>query len=107
LVYIREAHGNTGWQSTRNERDRVDMADAANMDDKQQHAAFCTRKLNMKFPAVVDGMDGKVERAYSAWPSRAFVLDKNGRIIYSTRLTELDFHASEMEAAVNNAAAQH
>lgn len=103
LVYIREAHGSTGWQSTRNERDRIDMADAADMAGKEQHAAFCTRKLNMKFPAVVDGMDGKVERAYSAWPSRAFVLDKEGRILYSTRLTELDFHAAEMEAAVKRA----
>lgn len=103
LVYIREAHGSTGWQSTRNERDRIDMPDAANIAGKQQHAAFCTRKLNMKFPAVVDGMDDKVERAYAAWPSRAFVLDKDGRILYSTRLTELDFHASEMEAAVKRA----
>jgi tetratricopeptide (TPR) repeat protein len=104
LIYIREAHGSTGWQSTRNERDHIDMPDAANMAGKQQHAAFCTRKLNLNFPAVVDGMDGKVERAYSAWPSRAFVLDKEGRILYSTRLTELDFHPSEMETAVRQAA---
>lgn len=103
LVYIREAHGSTGWQSTRNERDRIDMPDAADIAGKQQHAAFCTRKLNMKFPAVVDGMDGNVERAYSAWPSRAFVLDKEGRILYATRLTEIDFHAAEMEAAVQRA----
>jgi peroxiredoxin len=34
------------------------------------------------------------------------VIDRDGRIIYSTRLTELDFHASEMEAAVKHAAAQ-
>jgi tetratricopeptide (TPR) repeat protein len=104
LVYIREAHGSTGWQSTRNQRDHIDMPDAADITGKRQHAAYCTRKLNMKFPAVVDGMDGNVERAYSAWPSRAFVLDKEGRILYRTRLTELDFHASEMEAAVRKAA---
>lgn len=100
LVYIREAHGSTTWQSTRNERAGVTMGDASNLAEKQQHASMCTRKLNLKFPAVVDGMDGKVEKEYAAWPSRAFVLDKNGRILYSTRLTELDFHAEEMEACL-------
>ncbi len=100
LVYIREAHGNSDWQSTRNERDGVTMGDASNLAEKQQHASMCTRKLNLKFPAVVDGMDGKVEKEYAAWPSRAFVLDKHGRILYSTRLTELDFNAHEMEACL-------
>jgi tetratricopeptide (TPR) repeat protein len=100
LVYIREAHSSTNWQSTRNERDGVTERDASNLAEKQQHASICTRKLNLRFPAVVDGMDGKVEKEYAAWPSRAFVLDKNGRILYSTRLTELDFHADEMEACL-------
>jgi hypothetical protein len=45
-------------------------------------------------------MDGAVENAYSAWPSRAFVVGADGRIQYSTRLTELDFHAEEMDAVL-------
>jgi tetratricopeptide (TPR) repeat protein len=106
LVYIREAHGSTSWQSTRNDRDNINLEDAATISEKQRHATLCTRKLNMKFPAVVDGMDGKVEHAYAAWPSRAFVLGKDGRILYSTRLTELDFHSDEMDAAIQQAAGE-
>ena len=61
---------------------------------------MCSRELHLPFPAVVDGMDGAVENEYSAWPSRAFVVDAAGRIRYSTRLTELDFHPEEMESVL-------
>jgi Flp pilus assembly protein TadD/peroxiredoxin len=105
LVYIREAHTSDNWQSTRNEREHVDLSAVRTMGDKEQHATMCVRKLQMGFPALIDGMDGKVESAYSAWPSRAFVIGKDGRILYSTRLTELDFQPSEMEMAIKQAIA--
>ncbi len=104
LVYIREAHASGNWQSTRNEREGVALAPAHDLAEKEQHAVMCSRKLRLPFPAVVDGMDGAVERAYAAWPSRLFVIGKNGRIRYSTRLTELDFHPEEIEAALHELA---
>jgi tetratricopeptide (TPR) repeat protein len=100
LVYIREAHANGYWQSTRNEREGVELEPAANMTEKQDHAVMCSRKLHLPFPAVVDGMNGAVENAYAAWPSRLFVVGKDGRVRYSTRLTELDFHPVELEAVL-------
>jgi tetratricopeptide (TPR) repeat protein len=103
LVYIREAHASGDWQSTRNVRDDVNMAPAANLTEKKAHAALCVRKLHLPFPALVDGMDGVVEAEYAAWPSRAFVLGTDGRVLYSTRLTELDFHAEDMAAALRKA----
>jgi tetratricopeptide (TPR) repeat protein len=101
LVYIREAHSTADWQSTRNARQDSSLARAVNMDEKQDHAAACSRKLHLPFPAVVDGMDNAVESAYAAWPSRAFVVGADGRILYSTRLTELDFEPAEMEAVLH------
>lgn len=103
LVYIREAHARDNWQSTRNVRDDISVAPAANFEEKKTHATVCARKLHLPFPALVDGMNGAVEAAYAAWPSRAFVIGADGRILYSTRLTELDFHAGEMEAALRKA----
>lgn len=100
LVYIREAHADGNWQSTRNEREGVELAPAANLSEKQNHAVMCSRKLHLPFPAVVDGMNGAVENAYAAWPSRLFVIGKNGRVRYSTRLTELDFHPDELETVL-------
>jgi hypothetical protein len=73
------------------------------MEDKEDHAALCTRELHLKFPALVDGMKGSVEAAYAAWPSRAFVIGADGRVRYSTRLTQLDFSAEVMEEALRGA----
>jgi len=105
LVYIREAHAEGDWQSTRNEREGLALEPAETMDEKESHAAMCSLKLHLAFPALVDKMDGAVESAYAAWPSRAFVIGTDGRILYSTRLTQLDFRPEEMESALRAAIA--
>jgi tetratricopeptide (TPR) repeat protein len=100
LIYIREAHASDNWQSTRNERENLFFSQASTMAEKEQHAQACSRKLHLPFPALVDEMDGKVEQAYSAWPSRAFIVDRAGTLRYSTRLTELEFDPREMAAVL-------
>jgi tetratricopeptide (TPR) repeat protein len=102
-VYIREAHAEGDWQSTRNEREGVSLDPAKTMNEKEAHAALCSLKLHLQFPALVDGMDGKVEAIYAAWPSRAFVIGTDGRVLYSTRLTQLDFRSEDMESALRAA----
>jgi hypothetical protein len=61
---------------------------------------MCSRTLQLPNQALLDGLDNKVEAAYSAWPSRAFVIGMDGRVRYSTHLTELDFSVNDMEAAL-------
>ncbi|MGH9695625.1 MAG: deiodinase-like protein, partial [Bryobacteraceae bacterium] len=100
LVYIREAHTGESWESGRNTREGIKMEEAATFAEKVGHAAMCSRKLHLRFPAVVDKMDGAVEKAYAAWPSRAVVVGIDGKTLYNSGLTELDFHAEEMEAAL-------
>jgi len=107
LVYIREAHATDNWQSTRNEREGIAMAPIITIEEKQDHAAMCSLKLHLQFPSLVDGMDGATEAAYVAWPSRAFVIGPDGRVRYSTRLTQLDFHVEEMERALRAVIAGH
>jgi tetratricopeptide (TPR) repeat protein len=105
LVYIREAHTGETWESARNARDGVRVQPAANIAEKREHASYCMRQLHLAFPAVVDGMDGAVEKAYAAWPSLAVIVGKDGRVIYSTRLTELDYRAEHMQSAIESALA--
>lgn len=100
LIYIREAHSTADWASTRNQREGIVLPQAATMDEQRDHATMCVRKLSIEFPALLDGMSGAAEKAYSAWPSRAFVVDKQGRIFFSTGLTEQDFHPDQLEAAL-------
>jgi hypothetical protein len=82
------------------------MAPATTIEEKQDHAALCSLKLHLPFPALVDGMDGAMEAAYAAWPSRVFVIGLDGRVRYSTWLTQQDFHAQEMVRALRAAMAR-
>jgi tetratricopeptide (TPR) repeat protein len=105
LVYIREAHATNNWQSTENEREGISLAPARTMEEKRGHAVLCTSRLHLSFPALVDGIDGRVEKAYAAWPSHVFVIGKNGRILYASGLTRQDFHPKAMETALQSALA--
>ncbi|MFN7994763.1 MAG: tetratricopeptide repeat protein [Bryobacteraceae bacterium] len=69
LVYVHEAHTGDNWQSTVNSREGVDLGPEKSSVEKQEHAALCGRKLNLRFPVVVDGMERTVESAYSG-PAR-------------------------------------
>ena len=77
------------------------------MDEKHEHARYCSRELHLTFPAVVDTLDDQVAEAYHAWPSRAIVVGKDGRVEYASGLSELDFHADEMEAVLRRLALEH
>jgi tetratricopeptide (TPR) repeat protein len=103
LIYIREAHSTTDWASTRNEREGIVLKPAANMQERRDHATMCVRKLHVEFPALLDSMSGAAEKAYSAWPSKAYLLDKQGRVVFSTGLDEQDFHPEQLEAALRKA----
>jgi len=104
LIYIREAHSTNDWASTRNQREGIVLEPAANMGDRQDHATMCVRKLHIEFPTLLDSMAGSAEKAYVAWPSKAYVVDKRGKILFSTGLSEQDFHPAELEAALRKAA---
>ena len=103
LIYIREAHSTTDWQSSRNQREGVVLPPAANMSERQDHATMCVRKLRIEFPALLDSMNGAAEKAYAAWPSKAYLVDKRGKILFSTALGEQDFRPEGLEAALRKA----
>lgn len=102
LVYIREAHATDSWQSTVNEREHVEIAPAASMEQKRDYATMCQRKLNLRFPSVVDGLDNAAEQAYAAWPSRVYVISTGGVVRYSSGLIEDEFDRAALESAIRS-----
>jgi hypothetical protein len=76
------------------------LAPARTLPEKQEHAALCLRKLDLPFPAVIDGMDGAAELAYQAWPSRLYLVGRDGKVAFSTRLGELEFRPVDLDAAI-------
>ncbi|HET9319811.1 MAG TPA: deiodinase-like protein, partial [Bryobacteraceae bacterium] len=106
LVYIREAHSSGSWQSTINQRQGIDLADPTTFEQKREYATSCVRKLKIPYTAAVDPMDNSTEKAYVAWPSRLYLVDKQGRVAFTSLLDELNFDASSLDSALQSAIAQ-
>ncbi len=100
LVYIREAHPQGEWQSTINARQGVSLPEARSEKERGEHAAVCRTRLAIPYQALLDGMNGAAEQAFSAFPSRAFVLDRTGKITYTTALDEESLRPEALEAAL-------
>ena len=100
LVYIREAHATEDWKSTANEREGIAQPAATTFQQKREYASACVRRLKIPYRAVVDGMDTQVEKQYQGWPSRVYVVDARGRIVYNSLLDEQNFHAADLEKAL-------
>ena len=56
-VYILEAHPTDVWQMKSNVKDNVLFATPKSEEEREFVAGACVRKLGIKFPAVIDGID--------------------------------------------------
>jgi type I thyroxine 5'-deiodinase len=104
VVYIMEAHPVDGWQLTSNVKDDVLVATTTNDGERMNAAGMCVRNLGIELPAVVDGSDDRVERAYTGWPDRLYVIDRNGRIAHKSAAGPFGFKPAEVEAVLKRIA---
>ncbi len=100
IVYIQEAHPIDGWQVDDNERDDVLVASTVSKDDRANVAGMCVLNLGIELPALVDEPDNRVERAYTGWPDRLYVVDRDGRIAYKSAAGPFGFKPAEVEATL-------
>ena len=99
-VYIQEAHPSDIWQMRSNIRDGVVFRNPRTEGERFQVADSCVRTLGIRFPALVDGMDNTVEQAYTGWPDRLYLIDREGRVVYKSRPGPFGFEPAGLEAAM-------
>jgi len=99
-VYILEAHPSDVWQMKSNLEDKVVFASPKSEEERAFVAGACVRKLGIKIPAVLDGFDNTVEKAYTAWPDRLYLIDRAGKVAYKSRPGPFGFHPDELKAAI-------
>ena len=99
-MYILEAHPSDVWQMESNLKDKVVFASPRNEEERAFMAGACVRKLGIKFPAVLDGFDNTVEKAYTGWPDRLYLIDRDGRVAYKSRPGPFGFKPDELKAAL-------
>ena len=84
MVYIQEAHASDAWQLETNVEDKVVYASPKGYEERVNLAGTCVRSLKIDLPALVDDMQNSTELAYTAWPDRLYVIDRDGRIALKT-----------------------
>ena len=87
-----------------NIRDKVIFRTPQSFDERTEVASSCVRKLGIKIPAVVDDMNNSAERAYTGWPDRIYLINKQGRIAYKSTPGPFGFKPQELKAALEHVA---
>lgn len=85
MVYIEEAHPIDAWQDDDNIKAKIFLHSTRNLSERCDVAATCLTKLGIEFPAAVDDLANSAERAYTAWPDRLYVIDREGRVAYKSK----------------------
>ena len=58
---------------------------------------MCVVRLAIKIPSLLDGIDNRVERAYTGWPDRLYVIGTDGRIKHKSAPGPFGFSTSNLE----------
>lgn len=80
-----------------NRRDGVVFKQPKSEGERAKVAKTCKLGLKLSIPVLVDGIDNAVCTAYSAWPDRLYIVDKDGRIAYKGAPGPRGFRPGEME----------
>ena len=100
VVYIEEAHPIDAWQVEDNLKDDVLVKTTGTAEERDTVANVCVVKLGIEMPALVDEPDNRVERAYTGWPDRLYVIDEMGHIAYKSAAGPFGFKPEDVEAVL-------
>ena len=100
LVYIREAHPTDGRQVRTNLRDQVLFKQPKSLEERETVAKQMCSKLDINLPTLMDRLDDKVNKAYSASPDRIYLVGKDGKIAYKGGQGPWGFRPDELEKAI-------
>lgn len=102
MVYIREAHPTDGWQVPANQRQGVLVPTAKTEGDRKDAAKQCMIGLNISLPMLIDGIDDAVERAYSGWPDRIYIVGVDGKVFYKGAPGPAGFKPEDAKRALSS-----
>jgi hypothetical protein len=100
VVYIREAHPLDG-RSPMGGNGAPIVEDPVNLGERNEVARVCMTKLALDpIPALVDGIDDAVEKAYAAHPDRLYLVGRDGRIAFRGGPGPMGFDPELLDAAI-------
>jgi Iodothyronine deiodinase len=100
VVYILEAHASDVWQMASNVKQGVVFAMPKSLGEREAVADSCVRNLHIQIPALIDDFSDSTEKAYTGWPDRLYVIDREGRVASKTQAGPFGFHPEEVERSL-------
>ncbi len=79
IVYIREAHAADG-RSMQRIGEQLGMSEHKTCGERCAVAQRMFEDKKLTIPGLVDGFDNQVNDAYQGWPTRAFLIRKDGKL---------------------------
>jgi hypothetical protein len=83
-----------------NIKDNVVFASPKNAEERAEVAGSCVRKLGIKFPALIDGFENTTEKAYTGWPDRLYLIDRDGKVAYKSKPGPFGFKPDDLRKAL-------
>jgi hypothetical protein len=83
-----------------NLKDKVVFASPRTLAARGEVGATCVKDLKVELPMVVDDIDNRTERAYTAWPDRLYVIDAAGRVAYKSAAGPFGFEVEPVARAL-------
>ncbi len=85
-----------------NVKEKVVFASPKNEQERAFVAGACVRQLGIKFPAVLDEFGNSTEQAYTGWPDRIYLIDRQGTIAYKSKPGPFGFKPDQLAAALSH-----
>jgi len=102
VVYILEAHASDVWQMASNVKQNVVFASPKDMGEREAVADSCVRNLHIQIPALLDDFSNSTETAYTGWPDRLYVIDREGKVACKTQPGPFGFHPEAVERTLKS-----
>ena len=96
LVYCREAHAIDSFLPMQ----FGNIEDPITAPERHELAKRCSAELGMTLPAVVDGLDDMVSKAYGGWPERLYLIGTDGKVAYRGGPGPFGFDPDGFEVAI-------
>ena len=113
-VYVNEPHPIDGWWLAASKiqqhffrrsgsRAAIDIVQPTTQDERNRYAARAHENLlNDDISLLVDSMDNKVNDMYTGQPTRIYLLDKDGHVVYNQGIGPYSFSPEHAEPVIQD-----
>jgi hypothetical protein len=76
------------------------ISDAKTIQERRDAAGDCERTLQYGVKTYVDDMDDRVNKAYAGWPTRLYLVDRDGIVVYTGGLGPFGFKPGALKSSI-------